>query len=56
MAEQQNQDAVARGETMLSLTIKVGGKDVVVTGINIILPTKKAEHENDIVVMKKGLM
>jgi len=56
MAEEMNQEAVARGETMLSITIKVGEKDVAITGINIVLPTKKAENDNDIVVMKKGLM
>ncbi len=56
MAEKHNVDAVARGETMLSCTINVGEKEVTISDINTVLPAKKMEYDDDIVVMKKGLM
>ncbi|MBI2611009.1 hypothetical protein HYW60_03710 [Candidatus Kaiserbacteria bacterium] len=56
MAEEQNRGALERGETMLSLTAKVGEKEVTISGINVVLPTKKSGHDDDIVVMRKGLM
>lgn len=56
MAEKHNSDAAARGETMLSFTINVGDKEVTISDINTVLPTKKTGYDDDIVVMKKGLM
>lgn len=56
MAEKHNSDAAARGETMLSFTINVGDKEVTISDINTVLPTKKTGYDDDIIVMKKGLM
>jgi len=56
MAEKHSPDAVERGETMLSCTINVGEKEVTISDINTVLPAKKSERDDDIVVMKKGLM
>ena len=55
MAEEQNPGAAAEGETMLSLTVPAREKQITLAGINTVLPTKKSEHDDDIVVMRRGL-
>ncbi|MBI4093752.1 hypothetical protein HY417_02205 [Candidatus Kaiserbacteria bacterium] len=55
MAEEQNPGAAAQGETMLSITVPAGEKQTTIAGINTVLPTKKSEHDDDIVVMRRGL-
>lgn len=56
MAEEQNPGAEARGDTMLSITVPTEEKEATIGNINTVLPTKKSEHDDDIVVMKKGLI
>lgn len=56
VAEKHNPGAIARGETMLSFTTKINDTEVTMTGINTVLPTKKTEHDENIVVMRKSLM
>lgn len=56
MAEEQNPGAEARGETMLSITVPAEEKVATIGNINTVLPTKKSEHNDDIIVMKRGLV
>ncbi len=56
MAEEHNPNALAEGKTILSFTIMVKDKEVTISNINTVLPLKKGEHEEDIFVMRKGLM
>src|SRR3989344_2949421 len=60
-AEKQNPDRVARGETLLPLTITTGNRDdknakstEITLLINIVRPTKKGEHEDKMIIMRKG--
>ncbi len=62
-AKEQNQEAVAQGETELPLTLMVGGKrgeeksseNTWSTKINTLLPTKLHEHEDKLIAMRKYL-
>jgi len=54
MAEEHNPGAIASGETVLSFTVMIKDKEVTISNINTALPAKKGEHDDDIVVMKKG--
>src|SRR3989344_2483656 len=58
-AEKQNSELVARGETELPLTLMVskkGNEKEWSTTINTLLPTKVGEHEDKMIVMRKGPM
>lgn len=54
MAEEQNPEAAARGETLLSCVVMIDGAEVKIT-INTALPAKNGEHDDDIIVMRKNL-
>ena len=57
LAEEQNTDLVASGDTELTLTLMVGKKDQQTEKtltINTALPTKRGEHDDKIIVMRKG--
>lgn len=55
MAEEQNLEAVARGETLLKCTLTVDGKEKEIT-VNTALPAKQGEHDDLIIVMRKNLV
>ena len=52
-AKEQNPQAVARGETLLTCRVEVDGQEKEIT-VNTALPTKEGDYDDAIIVMKKN--
>lgn len=55
MAEEQNPELLARGETLLPCRLTVDGKEIEIM-VNTALPAKAGEHDDAIIVMHKKLI